>query len=223
MKTYSVLVFTLVLFASTAHPQELPHTRHLEWPEEDLSARLMTGAHRFVERKIAEAPARRAALWARDYSSPQAYEKSIESNRTRLKTILGALDERLPAAMERYGDEANPALVAETERMRIYQVRWPVLDGLWGCGLLAEPKGSAAGRVVVVPDADQTPEQLLGLAPGAPQAARRLAENGLEIVVPVTVSRKSGDERPAAPRVRSDISRVDLPPGVPHGPACHRL
>ncbi len=189
MKTSLMLALTLVLFASMAHPQELRQTLRLEWPEEDLSDRLMTGAHRFVERKIAEAPAKRATLWARDYSSPETYAKSVIPNRTSLKIILGAVDERLPAAMERYGDEANPALVAETERMRIYQVRWPVLDGFWGCGLLAEPKAAAVASVVVVPDAGQTPEQLLGLAPGAAQAAWRLAENGFEVVVPVTVSR----------------------------------
>ncbi|MGO9465168.1 MAG: dienelactone hydrolase family protein [Isosphaeraceae bacterium] len=189
MKTSLLLALPLVLFASMAHGQELPQTLHLEWPEEDLSDRLMTGAHRFVERKIAEAPAKRATLWARDYSSTEAYAKSIEPNRARLKTILGVVDERLPAAMERYGDLANPALVAETERIRIYQVRWPVLDGFWGCGLLAEPKAAALASAVVVPDAGQIPEQLLGLAPGAAQAARRLAENGFEVVVPVTVSR----------------------------------
>jgi len=189
MKTSLMLALTLVLFASMAHPQELRQTLRLEWPEEDLSDRLMTGAHHFVERKIAEAPAQRAKLWARDYSSPETYVKSVMPNRTSLKMILGVVDERLPAAMEGYGDEATPALVAETERMRIYQVRWPVLDGFWGCGLLAEPKAAAVASVVVVPDAGQTPEQLLGVAPGASQPARRLAENGFEVVVPVTVSR----------------------------------
>ncbi len=81
-----------MLFASLAHSQELPQTLRLEWPEEDLSDRLMTGAHRFVERKIAEAPAKRATLWARDYSSTEAYAKSIEPNRARLKTILGVVE-----------------------------------------------------------------------------------------------------------------------------------
>jgi dienelactone hydrolase len=179
----------MVLFASIAHPQELPHTRRLEWPEADLSERLIAGAHRFVERKIAEAPAKRSLLWARDYSSTAAYARSVEPNRGRLRVILGVVDDRLPAAMERYGDESNPALVAETARIRIYQVRWPVLDGLWGCGLLAEPKAPAVAGVVMVPDAGQAPEELLGLTLGTSQAARRLAENGFEVVVPVTVSR----------------------------------
>jgi dienelactone hydrolase len=190
MKTSLLLAFSLAVFASMAHSQELPQTRRLEWPEEDLSDRLMTSAHRFVERKIAEAPAKRGALWARNYSGAEAYAKSVEPNRVSLKTILGVVDMRLAAGMEQFGDDTNPALVAETERMRIYQVRWPVLDGVWGCGLLAEPKAATGGGVVLVPDAAQTPEQLLGLAPGTSQAARRLAENGFEVVVPVTISRE---------------------------------
>ena len=119
MKKSLFLAVTLPLFTSVAHPQELPQTLRLEWADDDLSDRLMTGAHRFVERKITEAPARRAALWARDYSSPAAYANSIEPNRARLKVMLGVVDKRLPAAMERYGDEANPALVAETPRRQV--------------------------------------------------------------------------------------------------------
>src|SRR5205085_11332512 len=56
-------------------------------------------------------------------------------------------------------------------------------------------------RVVAIPDADQTPEMLVGLAPGlAPEAqfARRLAENGCQVIVPVVVDRQdtwSGNAR----------------------------
>lgn len=190
MRTTLLSSFASVLLASIAYPQELPRTQRLEWPEEDLSDRLMTGRHRFVERKIAEAPAKRSTLWLCDYSSPEAYAKSVEPNRASLRIILGVVDERLPATMERYGDEKNPALVAETDRLRIFQARWPVLDGFWGCGLLAEPKAAALAGIVVVPDAGQSPEELLGLAPGTSQAARRLAENGFEVVVPLTISRE---------------------------------
>ncbi len=179
--------------AAPGAPATLAGTETLDWPEEDLSTRLMDGAHRFVERKITEARAGRAPLWQRDFASAEAYNASVEPNRQRLKVILGAVDPRRPAAMERYGDDTNPALPAETSRYRIYQVRWPVLDGVWGCGLLAQPKGPTVAGVVVVPDADQIPEQLFGLVPGLPefsQAARRLAENQIEVIVPLTISRE---------------------------------
>ena len=48
------------------------------------------------------------------------------------------------------------------------------------------------GGVIAIPDADHTPEVLVGLAPGLPkeaQFARRLAESGFEVVVPVLISR----------------------------------
>ena len=41
--------------AESAASESLPGTKALDWPEEDLSTRLMDGAHQFVERKIAEA------------------------------------------------------------------------------------------------------------------------------------------------------------------------
>lgn len=188
----AVIAFADLPAAVAGLDEILPQTQRLEWRESDLSGRLMEGAHRFVERKIAEAPGKRSAFWARDYSSLDAYAKSIEPNRGRFKTIIGAVDPRLPAAMERFGDDARPALVAETSRYRIYQVRWPVLDGLFGHGLLVQPKMPAVAHVVFVPDAGQAPEQLLGLTPGiapASQAARQLAENRFELVLPATISR----------------------------------
>jgi dienelactone hydrolase len=76
----------------------------------------------------------------------------------------------------------------------VYQVRWPVLDGLWAEGLLVRPAaGTPAAHIVAVPDAGQTPEQILGLSPGvapARQFARRLAESGCELLIPVLVRRE---------------------------------
>ena len=46
--------------------------------------------------------------------------------------------------------------------------------------------------VIVIPDADQTPEQLAGLVPGVPpesQVARRLAESGCRVFVPALIDR----------------------------------
>jgi dienelactone hydrolase len=68
-----------------------------------------------------------------------------------------------------------------------------VLEGVWGEGLLAEPKGASVGHAVVVPDAGQQPEQMIGLADGITtesQLARRLADRGLTVVIPALVSRE---------------------------------
>jgi dienelactone hydrolase len=186
-----VLIALPVLAAERT--ETLPQTEPLDWEERDLSSRLMDGAHRFIERQIAESVAKRSQFWARDFSSPAAYASSVQSNRARFRTTIGVVDPRLPARMERFGDDVHPALVAETSRYRVYQVRWPVLDGLFGSGLLVQPKRPTLGYAVALPDADQTPEQLMGLAPGvAPesQCARLLAENGFELVLPTLVSRE---------------------------------
>jgi len=192
LKSICILTCTLCLSLPMAAAQTLPETSPLEWEEADLSGRLMDGAHRFVERKISEVPEKRDSLWLRDFSSVDAYRASVAANREHLKIIVGAVDQRLPAAMERYGDDANPALVAETSRYRVEQVRWPVLEGLWGAGLLVQPKAEVVGSIVVVPDADQSPEQWLGLAPGldaTSQVVRRCAENGFEIIIMQTIRR----------------------------------
>src|SRR5438105_431705 len=65
--------------------ETLPQTKPLEWTEKDLSGRLMDGAHQFVERQITESLAKRGSLWARDFSTPDAYLKSVEPNREHFK------------------------------------------------------------------------------------------------------------------------------------------
>ena len=64
-------------------------------------------------------------------------------------------------------------------------------------------KEPAVACVVAIPDADQTPEMLAGLAPGLEperQFARRLAENGCAVIVPVLVDRQ--DTWSAKPKMK---------------------
>ena len=129
--------------AQEAPVQTLPGTQLLSW-QGDLSERMMDGAHKYVERKIAESVKARQQYWSRDLSSRAAYEKSIESNRSRFRMIIGVVDAREPVMMERFGDDDDSPLVAETGAYRIHQVRWPVLEGVWGEGLMLEPTSSPA-------------------------------------------------------------------------------
>lgn len=170
-----------------------PATAPIVWPEEDLSGRLMDGAHKFVERKIADAPKTRAQQWKYDFSSPEAYAKSVETNRARLREIIGLVDARPAPSMERFGDDENPYLVAEAPGYFVEQVRWPVVAGVTVEGLLVTSSRALVGSVVLIPDADQSPEQLIGLAgkgPAESQIARRLVENGFTVLIPGTVSRE---------------------------------
>ena len=190
----------VALCALAEDPTPFPGTEPLTWTG-DLSARMHEAALHDVDKMITDSLPARAQYWHRDESSPEAYERSIEPNREHFKKIIGLVDARVPVVMERFGDDTNPALVADEARFRIYQVRWPVLDGVHGEGLLLEPKGIPKGWVVALPDADQTPEQAVGLAPGMEGKllfARHLADNGFEVIVPALIDRSTaGSGNPA--------------------------
>ena len=187
-------------------PQVLPETKPLTW-EGDMAAKMMDGAHKFIEEKIDESLINRFKLWNRNFSSREAYEQSVEPNRKRFMKYIGVEDKSIPLinhcvgledknppiSMQRFSDNNDPALIAETKDYRIYQVRWPVLNRVFGEGLLLQPKTKPVANIIAIPDADQTPEQIAGISPGIPaesQFARRLAENGYQVLVPILLSRK---------------------------------
>src|SRR5690606_13914066 len=94
--------------------------------------------------------------------------------------------------LEKYAYGNDSILVGETSRYRIYQVRWSVGQEFSGEGLLLTPKQDIHGHIIAVPDADQTPEQLIGMEAGIPdksQFARHLAEMGYQVLVPVLIDR----------------------------------
>lgn len=126
--------------------------------------------------------------------------------RDRLRRILGlSKDPRLvPRDFELVGTLQTPAVVAENERVRVMAIRWPVLDGVEGEGLLLEPRETVVANVIALPDADQSPEQLAGV--GTVEAelttawARQLAERGCRVVIPTLLDRRndfSGNPRVA--------------------------
>ncbi|MEX0676467.1 MAG: dienelactone hydrolase family protein [Pirellulales bacterium] len=177
--------------AASADP--LPGTGPLELAG-DPADQMVAGIDRFLLRKIDESIASRPSHWKRDFSSAEKYNASIASNRARLARITGAHDPRTKVnSVELIATTSQPALVGSGENFEAFAVRWPVLRGVEGEGLLLVPKtGRAIADAVAIPDADQTPEQLAGLVPGvAPQSqfARRLAESGCRVIVPALVDR----------------------------------
>jgi len=161
---------------------------------------MVDGIHRFLMHETEKQEKERAQLWSRDYTSAEHYQQSVASNRERFRQIIGAVDTRVAArAPDLTGSFAVPAQIAQEPGYKAYAVRWSVFagvtadsDGLEAEGLLLQPDGPPVARVVAIPDADWTPEMLAGLvsgiSPGA-QFARRLAENGCEVMVPVLISR----------------------------------
>lgn len=155
-----------------------------------------------LTQRTAASRASRPKYWRRDFSSFPAYERSIAPNRQRLRERIGAIDPRVEIPDLNFDAGLNrPALRAETASYDVYAVQWPVLEGVSAAGLLLKPKGAIVAGVVVIPDADQPPEALVGLLPGVPptqQFPRRLAEQGVAVLIPTLIDRRdlwSGDDR----------------------------
>src|SRR5262245_66469003 len=72
----------------------LPDTEALTM-DGDIAAQMVAGIDKFLLREIDLSVGRREKHWNRDFSSPEAYNKSIEPNRQRLKRILRDVDERV--------------------------------------------------------------------------------------------------------------------------------
>lgn len=183
----TLLASTIALFlCRTAVAQELPDTNLLTI-EGDIASHLVAGVDRFLLRELRESVAKREQYWTRDFSSPRAYEKSIEANRKALAYILGLRGELVPfesPAIIVTMDDFD-SLISDGGDFVVARVRWPVVDSLHGEGLLLTPAGKPEARVVLVPDAAQTPETL------AETTGAMLAASGCQVLIVRTVSRKT--------------------------------
>jgi dienelactone hydrolase len=181
-----------MLWLPVAAQTPLPGTAPLTG-QGDFAAQMVDGINDYLVRAASGSPGARAALWKRDYSSAEIYERSIAPNRERLKKIIGAVDSRIPnVSMELAATLSTQALIANGQGYKVYAVRWPVMEGVTAEGLLLEPDRPPVARIVAIPDADWSPEMLAGMAPGvdpAAQFARRLAESGCQVLVPVLIDR----------------------------------
>ena len=184
---------TLLLGARVQAASTLPGTEPITLSG-DLSAQMVAGIDRALGNLTERSVESRVRYWQRDFSSREAYEQSIAPNRERLRRMLGVVDTRpLVKALAFVGSTISSAQVAATDTFTAYAVSWPALDGVQGEGLWLVPKAGVVARVVAVPDGSQTPEMIAGLAPGLPaesQFARRLVENGCEVLAPVLINRR---------------------------------
>jgi dienelactone hydrolase len=179
-----------VLVGADEFGPPLPGTKPLTMTG-DIASELVAGVDRFLLKQIDESTGKRAAYWKRDSTSVQAYEASVEPNRKRLAHILGVRDPRTATRKE----SVDPAILATPSRgTQVMSLHWPAFGDVTGEGLLVVPNGPSTVdlNIIVIPDADQSPEQLLGIIPGVPadsQVARRLAESGCVVAVPALLDR----------------------------------
>jgi dienelactone hydrolase len=188
----SWLLATILSFSAAAQDR-LANTDLLTM-DGDLAARMVDGINAYLIRETGSALEQRDRHWKRDYTSPSSWEQSVAGNRERLRSIIGAADQRAGAKdLQLDGTTLRDSVVGTGSGYRIHAVRWPVFPGVHAEGLLLQPEGAPVARVVAIPDADWTPEMLTGLQTGVPPAAqfaRRLAEAGCLVVVPTLIDRK---------------------------------
>ena len=197
MKTFHpktvALIFAGLLSLQTTHAQPALETKPLT-VEGDIASHLVAGVDRFLLRELSASIARREQHWSRDFTSHAAYARSVEPNRKRLANIIGLRDERVAFdGLTLASTTAESSLGGQTDRITIRAVSWPAFGDVTAAGLLLEPRGrDAVANVVALPDCNQLPEQIAGLAEGLPpelQYARRLAGSGCRVVVPLLVNR----------------------------------
>ncbi|MCY2952206.1 MAG: dienelactone hydrolase family protein [Planctomycetota bacterium] len=172
----------------------LPGTQSLTW-DGDIASRMVTATDAFLLGQIEKSADRRVRHWHRDFASAEGYARSIEPNRKALARMIGVRDARIAfGAPELVATTARPALVGRGGGYEAFAVRWPVLEGIWGEGVLLMPTtAKPVADIVAIPDADQTPEQLAGLDEGIAresQYARMLVQSGCRVIIPSLVSRK---------------------------------
>ena len=189
----AALFFAGLLSIQAAQAQPALETKPLTI-EGDIASHLVAGVDRFLLRELSASVDRREKYWQRNFTSHAAYAKSVEQNRQRLAHIIGLRDQRVAFDGLTLGSTtAESSLVGQTDRITIRAVSWPAFGDVTATGLLLEPRGrDALANVIALPDCNQLPEQISGLAEGLPpkqQYARRLAESGCRVVVPLLINR----------------------------------
>jgi dienelactone hydrolase len=193
--------------------EPLPGTKPLT-EEGNLSAKQVAGMHKYLDRALAEAPNERAKLWQIDGSLPEAYAKSVEPNRERLRKMLGVVNERAKPKLEVVADLDTNRSWSIPGGGTVRRVRWAVLPGVDAEGLLLDPPGPPLANVVVVPPADLPPEAMSGVLFESNWFAAQLAEQGCRVLLPTAIDRK--DALSANPKLNRATN-------IPHREFVHRM
>ncbi len=169
-----------------AQEDVLPGTQKLELTE-PLDVVMVRGISEFAEQEISLSRDRREAHWHRDYSSPEAYEKSIAPNRERLRTYIGAVDERVKDAPVLY----DPIRHRHNSVLAGNQLRVDVFENV-SVEIVTAGRSNSPSRVILISDPESDPEEYLGCLPGLPahhQLAKRIVDEGINVFMPVVLNR----------------------------------
>lgn len=190
------LISSLAQAAETAGvptSETLPGTPPLVLAE-PLDVVMVRGISEFAERELASARDRRKAPWLTQGAA------GVSQARAELRKIIGMPADVTDRPLLWYpapeGVEQSIPLAASPD-FTVTTCHWEAFAGVTGTGLLSvpvepPPEGQPRRLVVVIPDADQTPEQLFGLQAGLEprqQTARRYAADGSIVLCPLLIDR----------------------------------
>ncbi|MFO0792324.1 MAG: dienelactone hydrolase family protein [Pirellulales bacterium] len=177
---------------STASPLAGTQPLHVDDPLDEL---MVDGISQFAIRELEGSQDLRDKSWAAAKKSKVAFVKEVELRRERFRTLLGAVDPREAASgFQLFAEVGDDGAVGRSGSATAYAVRWRVMTGITGEGLLLKPDRPPVARVVAVPDADWTPEMYADLRPGLGRhepAPSQLAFAGVEVLIPTLISRES--------------------------------
>jgi len=163
----------------------LPGTTLLTDPG-DLSLALHHANDRFLDAEIERAKADRGKFWNRDFSSPEAYAKSVAPNREGLVKMLGLDRETRPAP-----EGGNRFLYVSTDPLTKADtpsaVTWQAFGDVHGDGVVFLPAGGIKADVVLLPDAENQDSVF--------PAAASLARSGCRVLVVGLVDRGENEHQ----------------------------
>lgn len=197
MRTFLFTHLFCAIVCVAVHADERIATKKLDDAHEDPAAEMVAGIDRFLLEKLEQAAERQSDHW-------QTADQ-FEDNRKFLAECLGLAPDRHPADE---GVLQNASPLATVEGISIDRIRWPVLSspapqtrnsvGLWGEGIHLRPDHSIGKLLVIVPDADENPEDWLPESvvgetddPAWRQSCpSNLAAAGVDVIIMATTSRE---------------------------------
>src|SRR5262245_54120950 len=147
---------------------------------------------RYLDRQIDKAERSRAVAWQRDFSSIEAYERSVKPWRKRLGKWLGGID--YPKAELKLREEK----LSETKEFAAYRVWFTAFEDVQVYGILLLPKQQNNGKrpaVIAIHGMQGSPESVCGLAEKEDYHHRfgaRLAEHGFVVLAPLDINTADG-------------------------------
>ena len=172
--------------SESVNPYELAPDVISRWVT-DRQRLLRNETEDYLRSVILDYEPRRATYWDRDYSSVEAFEKSVEPNRQRWRDALGVF--------EYDGTELSPELVPwyEDDRIQAWWLTVGLLGGLRARAILALPRGRTDSVPLVIAQhgIGSSPEKVFGLDDPSDvykSYGRRLAEEGFAVIAPMNVS-----------------------------------